>query len=552
MTEEGQQYAEPQPQPQPQPQAEPLTRYTDGQWHRLYPLTPLLKGGLALLAIIGIIIVNLRDLILEMIFSDDRGRPDNDADPMVWLYENGFVWISIAVILGVLLVLVAGFYFSWRMNTFRITDEVVEVRNGILFRTHRKGRLDRIQGINIVRPFLARLVGAAKLEVSVAGLGANVNLNYLSSAAADALRLEVLRLASGARAAEAEPGVGLETGLAGEPPQGMAPEDGGRFAQIVDQRVAELFAPERDPSLAPVESVVTMKLGRLIGSTVLSGFTLFAVVVIGLIIWGVTRSGSGVLLIIVFPTLIAVGGFYVSRFMKSLRYSVASTPDGIRIGFGLLTTSNETLPPGRIHSVQVRQPLLWRRAGWWEVRVNRAASSMSLGAAGQANTTILPVGNLDDALKVLGLVVPELVEVTEDPDADSSALLRAGILGSGNAEGFTTSPRRARFIRWFSWRRNGFALTPGFILFRTGVIWRQLVIVPEARMQSVEFHQGPIDRALRLGAVKVHTVSGPVAALLGALDEQVARRLLVDAADAAIVSSSADVTHRWRSAEVPA
>jgi putative membrane protein len=71
-------------------------------------------------------------------------------------------------------------------------------------------------------------------------------------------------------------------------------------------------------------------------------------------------------------------------------------------------------------------------------------------------------------------------------------------------------------------------------------------------MQSVEFHQGPIDRALRLGEVKVHTVSGPVAAQLGALDAQVARRLMVDVADAAIVSSSADITHRWRSFEVSA
>lgn len=539
-------------------------RYADGEWHRLYPLTPLLKGGIALLAIIGIVLVNLRDLVIELIFSDagrSAGRrSDLDGDPMVWLFENGFVGVSIAVVLGGLLLFVLGFYFSWRMNTFRITEEVVEVRSGIMFRTHRKGRLDRIQGINIVRPFLARLVGAAKLEVSVAGLGANVNLDYLSSAAADALRLEVLRLASGARAAETVPeassgtspgvasGVALDAGSVGE----IAREDGGRFAQLVDQRVGELFAPERDPSLAPMGSVVTMKLGRLIGSTALSGFTLFALVVIGLIIWAVSRSGSGLLLIIVFPTLIALGGFYVSRFMRSLRYSVASTPDGIRIGFGLLTTSNETLPPGRIHSIQVRQPLLWRKAGWWEVRVNRASSSMSLGAAGQANTTILPVGNLDDALKVLGLVAPELVEVTEDPETDSLALLRAGLLGSGTAEGFTTSPRRARFVRWFSWRRNGFALTPGFILLRTGVIWRQLVIVPEARMQSVEFHQGPIDRALRLGEVKVHTVSGPVAAQLGALDAQVARRLMVDVADAAIVSSSADITHRWRSAEVPA
>ena len=59
------------------------------------------------------------------------------------------------------------------------------MRSGILFRTNRRGRLDRIQGINIVRPFLARLVGAARLEISVAGQDANVQLAYLGSSAAE-------------------------------------------------------------------------------------------------------------------------------------------------------------------------------------------------------------------------------------------------------------------------------------------------------------------------------------------------------------------------------
>ncbi|MGO4611084.1 PH domain-containing protein, partial [Variovorax sp. 2RAF20] len=78
-----------------------------------------------------------------------------------------------------------------------------EVRSGILFRTQRKARLDRIQGINIVRPVIARLFGAAKLDISVAGHDANVQLAYLGSTLADGLRGDVLRLASGVRAAEA-------------------------------------------------------------------------------------------------------------------------------------------------------------------------------------------------------------------------------------------------------------------------------------------------------------------------------------------------------------
>ncbi|RIJ46028.1 PH domain-containing protein, partial [Clavibacter phaseoli] len=91
-------------------------------------------------------------------------------------------------------------YLSWRMHTFRVTEETVGVRSGILSRTNRRARLDRIQGVNIVRPLVARLIGAAKLEIQVAGNDANLPLQYLRSRDADAFRLRVLRLASGARA----------------------------------------------------------------------------------------------------------------------------------------------------------------------------------------------------------------------------------------------------------------------------------------------------------------------------------------------------------------
>src|SRR5690606_27576409 len=105
--------------------------------------------------------------------------------------------------LGIVLVFIALFWVSWRMHTLRVTDEVVEIRQGVIFRSHRKARLDRIQGINIQRSLLARIFGAAKLEISGAGAEANMQLAYLSGANADALRAELLRRASGLRAREA-------------------------------------------------------------------------------------------------------------------------------------------------------------------------------------------------------------------------------------------------------------------------------------------------------------------------------------------------------------
>nr|WP_246376990.1 PH domain-containing protein [Conyzicola lurida] len=429
------------------------------------------------------------------------------------------------------------------MNTFRITDEVVEVRSGVVFRRNRKGRLDRIQGINIARPFFARLFGAARLEVNVAGQDANIKLDYLTSGSADELRREILRLASGTKVAAAVAQVEAE--IQGADAAGQPIPKGAAVSHLIDQRVTELLAPERDPDLAPPESVVTMHLGRLIGSLLLSGFTLFVIALIVGLGWAVAATGSFLFLIGVLPTIIGTGSFYVSRFTRSLRYSIAGTPDGVRIGFGLLSTSNETLPPGRIHSVQVTQPLLWRPFGWWEIKVNRASTSSAKGAAGQANTTILPVGNLDDVRKVLALVLPDLTDV------ETVALLERGMIARGATEGFTSSPRRARVWLWFSWRRNGFAMLPGAVVLRQGAVWRQLTIVPEARMQSVGMHQGPVSRSLRLASLRVHTVAGPIVPSLNGVDSVEAVRFFRDVADAAILSSSIDTSHRWRAAESP-
>ncbi|WP_166874900.1 PH domain-containing protein [Salinibacterium sp. ZJ450] len=508
------------PTPVPASPIIPSTGLAEGDWHRLHPATPLLKGGIALIAILGIVLANLRERLIDLFIG--AGSPE--GDPIDWLLAEGYLPLALLAVAVVLALLVVGFYLSWRMSSYRITEEVVEVRSGIIFRTNRKARLDRIQGINIVRPFFARLFGAAKLEVNQAGQDANVQLAYLRSAQADALRRDILLLASGTHRAEAAAAPAATGGL-------------------IDQRVHELLAPELDPNAAPPESVVKLSVGRLAGSLALSEPAMWlAVLIIGSVVgavWsGVFFSAFGIV-----PAVIGIGSFLISRFTKSLRYSIAGTPDGVRVGFGLLTTSNETLPPGRIHSVQVSQSLLWRGLGWWQIKVNRASRSSTSGAAGQENTTILPVGSVDDVAKVLELLLP---------DIEQRELIITGLSSKGGDDGFVNSPKRAAVLRWFSWRRNGFALVPGAVLLRKGAIWREMVIVPQPRIQSVALRQGPLLRWLGLAAVQLHTVAGPITPTLGAIDKATGIRLFAETADAAVASALRDTTHRWRAGEATA
>ncbi len=534
-----------------------MTDFADGEWHRLHRATPLFRGGLAVLIIAGVIIGNFRDRFIDLFFGEpDFGVPseaDFEADALEYLVRENLILVALGGAALVLLLIVGGFWLSWRMHTFRITDEVVEVRSGILFRTNRKGRLDRIQGINISRPFIPRLFGAAKLEVSVAGNDANVQLSYLRSGDADALRREILLLASGARrsaiADEVVPGSEVldPSGAPVLDATGAPTVAGaaGGVGGLLEDRAREFLAPELDPSLVEPESVVHMHPGRLIGSTVLSEAAVGLVIAsIGLAV-AIAITGDIFLVFGILPALLGVGWFLITRIVRSLRYSIAATPDGVRVGFGLLSTSNETLPPGRIHSVRVSQPLLWRPFGWWQIAVNRASRSSQQGAAGQQQTTILPVGNLDDVRTVLRLLLPGIATDEAMP------LLERGLLSPGGDDGFVNSPRRARGLRWFSQRRNGFALTDAGVLLRTGAIWRALTIVPFPRMQSVSVRQGPVLRPLRLASVHVHTVTGPITARLGAIDREAALGLFTAVASAAIREATTDTTHRWR-ASAPA
>ncbi|SIN91591.1 PH domain-containing protein [Agromyces cerinus] len=561
-----------------------VVNLADGEWHRLHPASPLLRGGLVFIAVLGFIIANLRERVIEIflaIFAPESSAPidaeygewqqDWANDPVGGIVMNGLVGWALLALAAIIITVVIGFWLSWRMHTFRVTHEAVEVRSGILFRSHRSARLDRIQGINVNRPLFARLFGTAKLEISVAGQSANVQLAYLGSTLADALRADVLRLASGARAERAHgaavpaaadgrtdasalvsPGLVAEPGAVQEPAAEAAGADGAtgqrtpvsaRAGALVTQRVDEFLAPELDPDLAPPESVVHLPIGRVIGSTVLGGSTIWAIILVAIIVVGVTSGQMWVLFSFV-PAAIGLVSYMWSRITKSLRYSIAGTPDGVRIGHGLLSTGNQTIPPGRVHAVEATQWVFWRPFGWWSVRINVAGQSVSASGDAAQRTIVLPVGTAADVHRVLALLLP-------DAAAEVETLVDAGLVGRGDAGGFSVTPKRAAWLRPFSWKRIGLAETAGVAVIRRGALIRSLSLVPLARMQSVARSVGPIERALDLATLRLHTVTGPVSAVLPVADRAVATALFERLAHEAIERAASDTSHHWGAAAAP-
>ncbi|WP_400996352.1 PH domain-containing protein [Agromyces sp. GXQ0307] len=530
----------------------PIGPLADGEWHRLHPASPLLRGGLVFLAVLGFVIANLRERLVEvfvLLFAPGSEPPgstefggDWGEDPITGIVTHGLVGWALLGLAVLIVLVVLGFWFAWRMHTFRVTDEALEVRSGILFRSHRSARLDRIQGINIARPVFARLFGAAKLDVSVAGQSGNVDLSYLGSAQADRLRSDLLRLASGARrheavASDGVDGVGAADAAGAAQVEPGAPSVAGRASALVGRRVDEFLAPELDPDLAPPESVVRLPLPRAIASAILGGSMIWLVAIIVIIVIALS-TGTLWMLFTFIPAAIGVVSYLWSRITGSLRYSIAGTRDGVRIGSGLLSTANQTIPPGRVHAIEASQWLLWRAFGWWTVRVNVAGQSVTQAGDAARRTLVLPVGTADDVRRVIGLLTPDAFD-------ELVPLLDAGLAGTGPATGFTSAPRRAAWIRPLSWRRIGIAVEGGAAVLRSGWLLRRLVVVPLARMQSVAVAAGPVRRGLRLESVRIHTVAGPIAPEVPALDRADATAAFATIAADAVDRALRDRSDRW-------
>ncbi|MFJ6533892.1 PH domain-containing protein [Microbacterium sp. NPDC091662] len=536
------------------PVAEGSTTLANGEWHRMHPLTPLFKGGLALIIIAGIVIANMRDRLIAWavgIFTPEEAHYGDyaGADPVDWVLSNNLILVALLSVLGLVIVLVLIFWFVWRFQQFRITGDHVEVRKGIIFRSHRRAPLDRVQGVNLTRPFPARIIGLAKLEVVGAGNDANVELEYLATPRAESVRADILRLASGARAAR---------DAALNPAASAASGPTSARAQLVGSMNAGVNGLISGVDLADVvpESVVKIPTGRLVGSQLISGLlwfvffgAIFAIAIgsalIGMLADGITDGGVvllGLGLGMGVPMVIAVVGITWAQISKSLRYSIAPTPDGVRITYGLLTTVTETLPPGRIFAVEVSQSLLWRPFGWWTIKINRmsgkSAAQQSSGSGQQFNV-VLPVGKRADVERVLALVLPDV------PAESIPFLWDQGVVGPADGDTYRTMPRRAWWRRPFSWKRHGYLVADFGLLLRRGNVWRKLAVFPLARLQGVSLSQGPIDRNQRVSGAQVHTVPGPITGYLSGLERADALALLNDVSRAAAEAASRDTTHRW-------
>jgi putative membrane protein len=381
-----------------------------GGWHRLHPLSPIIQAGRLVAGLA--------------------------SAAALALAEGGPIKARVPELIVVALLAAAG-VVRWLVTRWRLDEGTLRIETGLLRRDSRQLPVTRIQSVDVVRPFLARVLGLSELRIRLAGSNdrADGKLAYLTEQEATRLRATLLAGHYGLDPATPEPG-------------------------------------ERPVSEVPA--------GRLIGSTLLGAAA--SVVAFGVVVAGVVAVGGlHVLLTLGIGTLgVYALGFATAtwrRISSCFGFTVAVSADGIRIRRGLLGTVAETVPVRRVQAVRMSQPLLWRPFGWCRLQVDVAGVAEHDEGSRGTRKDLLPVGSLAEARYLAQLVLYAAAPETTRP------------------------PRRARLKAPLSYHFLAAGHDGTMAAATTGRLNKTTVWARLEKLQSVRYTQGPAQRALGLADV---------------------------------------------------
>jgi putative membrane protein len=410
-------------------------------WRRLHPLSPVVRSYRGFLAVLTLAALSSSGVVGS---------------------SNGPRWYDVVLPAAVAIAAIV----NWFVTRWKLDGVTLRIETGLLRRDSRQLPVARIQAVDLVRPFLARMLGLAELRVRLAGSGGadDGRLAYLTEQNAVALRARLLAAHHGLDPATPE----------------------------------------------PAEQVVTsVPAGRLLGSALISTVAIAAVVVTaGAVIAAVVPAGLLPAAGLLVWWLIIVAGVVWRHVSSQYGFTVATSPDGVRIRRGLLGTVAETIPVQRVQAVRMVEPLLWRPLHWCRLEVDIAGHLGRGHAEGThaVRKALLPVGSPEEARRLLRIALP----AAPPP--------------------LTAPPRRALAKTPLSYHFLAAGHDATLAVAVTGRVRRETTWVPLAKTQSVRLAQGPLQRALGLATVHLDAAGRRVRAEFRERDAEEARALVTELA----------------------
>ena len=506
---------------------------------------------------------------------------------------------------AVLVLILVGGSIDWWFTRYSLDDLAIHRRSGFLFKKNRTIRLESVQSVDISRPLVARLLGLSELRFEVAdGSSEALHIKYVSARKAEVLRrtamasINLLRSEAAGRPVDVLPGsmqISAERMPAadqlhqpfeasyeasyGAPVQGgtqpanqqVEPQQGGYLQPTPQQpgtqypgasrRGARMPMPvAADPSQPPIFRISNV---RLIASIMLEHLVWLVPVValmVGAAVIAAILDGESPFLIFMallpgtFVPLLGYLGTLWARFDGAANFKITpSGQGGVTLRYGFTGTHTQNVMVERIQALAVEQSILWRVFGWYRIKMTIAGIGVEQNDNQKLVTrnVALPVGNRQETLMVLRLLLPALDEVQAQVllDTANGSLKRQ----QPQVPAMIVTPSSARWMDLLTWKRNG-VTTVGYtagsvqattridsdaarssvgehtrgdlLLIRGGYFIRTLSIVPVNRVLSVSWGQGPLQRAFGCASVHFGTVPGPVRTLMMHLPPRVCEDLV--------------------------
>lgn len=414
---------------------------------RPHPLTPFVRGWIVLLAIV---LSAGRDYL-------PIGREPRPLPPLQFIL---ILVGAIALVSGII-----GF-FSWRFTRFVIDAEMLRLDTGVIFRRSQRVAFDKVQSIDVVQPFAARLFGLAELQIDV-GSHDRPKVRYLARTRAYALRDYLL---ARARGVQAEAATHTDSS-----------------SVLVDLGAQDEVLVTVPPQVLLLAAATSHEFWSIVASGVLAAVA------------GVVFDQYWLVLVIAIPTISTLVGFIGRRVTSQFNYTLSRRPHGLRISRGLTSLTSQSLPPRRVQALQLSQSPIWRWLGlyridlevigWGHVTDNEDKTGVS--------TILLPAGTIEQVRVALAAIWPRA-------DFEAVQLHRA--------------PTRARWLHPFSQPFLRWGHDDSLVVSRHGWLVRRWQLVPPARIQSVRVAQGIVSRKLRLADLEFHTAGGQIGPHASGLD----------------------------------
>lgn len=397
---------------------------SDG-WQPLHPLSPVMRAG--------------RMLILLMVVATQSF--------LTTLATGGLIVLVIALV--AIVFSVAYGFLAWLSMRYRIEDATVELREGVISKTHKRIPLARVETVDVIRPVLARIFGLAEVRVEVAGSkDSEIRLMYLSDAQAVAVREQLLLQQ------RHETAGGVER---------------------------EVFRPHVEEPLVAAASNTDVLLGY-------AAVSLGLPIALFFLVETVTAIFDAQLALGIFFASIATVLAFAFATAKSVEASwsfrLSETEGGFAIRRGLLNLLTQKVPLHRVQAVRVVTPLLWKPFGRSRLVVDIAGYGDESGDDQRTTSVLLPIGTPSKVRAILNKVFPEL-------DLERVA--------------FEPPPGKAKWRDPLFWRTYGVAWTADFALTKSGIFRRNIDIVPHRKIQSLRITKGPWQKHLGLATLHLDT-----------------------------------------------